>query len=103
MRYAFIADVHANLEALTAVLQAIARLGAESVLCLGDVVGRFANPNVNPGSVGQPRDGDPRASFAIYDSDHAVIRFHRAEFDRRAAEEKALRAGLLLRGEEYLA
>jgi predicted phosphodiesterase len=249
MRYALIADVHANIEALTAVLGAIESLGVQRVLCLGDVVGRFANPNecvdllrargvttvagnhdlaavgltgdnffsarakrsnawtktaltpatvrflqrlplvhtlddhlllvhaalhpkpnnyvylstsaqiarslgalhrrhdgarvaffghthvhgvhrmwtegvrkgwmsssrdpfqklsrdsvylVNPGSVGQPRDGDPRASFAVYDRDHGVVQFHRAAFDRRAAEEKARQAGLIQRGEEYL-
>ena len=45
MRYALIADVHANIEALTATLGAIDRLGADRILCLGDVVGRFANPN----------------------------------------------------------
>jgi putative phosphoesterase len=32
----------------------------------------------NPGSVGQPRDGDPRASFAVYDGRFAV---HRVEYD----------------------
>ena len=30
---------------------------------------------VNPGSVGQPRDGDPRAGFAIWDPDHARVEF----------------------------
>lgn len=34
----------------------------------------------NPGSVGQPRDGDPRASYAIYDSDEGVI-VKRVEYD----------------------
>ena len=36
---------------------------------------------VNPGSVGQPRDGDPRASYAVYDSDVGTITHHRAEYD----------------------
>ena len=49
---------------------------------------------VNPGSVGQPRDGDPRASFAIYDDEAATIRFHRVPFDRGACLAKAERAGL---------
>lgn len=249
MRYAFIADVHANIEALTAVLGAIDRLGADRILCLGDVVGRFTDPDacvdilrergirsiagnhdraaigarsdasfssrarrsnawtqahlarrsveflrtlpltdrveddlllvhaglhptpndevyltssdqiarslsalwthhpgirmaffghthvpgvhrlwvrgrmngkqmstddalqklspdsvylINPGSVGQPRDGDPRASFLTYDTDHALVRFHRVAFDEAASAEKARRAGLIYRGEEYL-
>jgi predicted phosphodiesterase len=35
---------------------------------------------INPGSVGQPRDGDPRASYAIYDSEAAVIRLFRVPY-----------------------
>ncbi len=33
---------------------------------------------VNPGSVGQPRDGDPRAAYLIYDSDAAAVEYCRA-------------------------
>jgi diadenosine tetraphosphatase ApaH/serine/threonine PP2A family protein phosphatase len=36
---------------------------------------------VNPGSVGQPRDGDPRASFAIWDRPAARLQFRRVEYD----------------------
>ena len=36
---------------------------------------------VNPGSVGQPRDRDPRASYAIYDSDDSTVTHHRTEYD----------------------
>jgi len=43
---------------------------------------------INPGSVGQPRDGDPRASFAIYDSDPSSIVHHRVEYDIRATQDK---------------
>jgi len=35
---------------------------------------------INPGSVGQPRDGDSRASYAIYDSDEATITLHRVAY-----------------------
>jgi len=45
MRYAIISDVHANLEALEAVLREIDSLAADKILCLGDVVGYGANPN----------------------------------------------------------
>lgn len=44
MRYAVLSDVHANLEALTAVLADAAAEGAETVLCLGDLVGYGADP-----------------------------------------------------------
>jgi diadenosine tetraphosphatase ApaH/serine/threonine PP2A family protein phosphatase len=44
MRLAILSDVHANLEALAAVEQAIASLSPDRVVCLGDVVGYGANP-----------------------------------------------------------
>jgi diadenosine tetraphosphatase ApaH/serine/threonine PP2A family protein phosphatase len=36
---------------------------------------------VNPGSVGQPRNQDPRAAYAILDADAGAIQFHRIEYD----------------------
>ncbi|MDR2692656.1 MAG: metallophosphatase family protein [Chitinispirillales bacterium] len=45
MRFAFISDIHANLEALEAVLADIAKKDVDEILCLGDVVGYGANPN----------------------------------------------------------
>ena len=36
---------------------------------------------VNPGSVGQPRDGDPRAGYAIYDTTEQAVYFRRVPFD----------------------
>ena len=45
MRYAIISDVHANLEALTAVLERIDGLHIDETVCLGDVVGYNASPN----------------------------------------------------------
>ena len=49
---------------------------------------------VNPGSVGQPRDGDPRASYAVYDSEHSVIRLHRVTYDVATTQSKMRRHGL---------
>jgi len=46
------------------------------------------------GSVGQPRDGDPRAAFALYDLDRAVLTFHRVDYDVEAAARKIVQAGL---------
>lgn len=54
---------------------------------------------INPGSVGQPRDGNPKASMAILDSDKMKIQFFRMEYNIRGAQEKILRAEL----HEYLA
>ena len=49
---------------------------------------------INPGGVGQPRDGDPRASYAIYDSDRDLVVHHRVEYDIRATQEKMRIHGL---------
>lgn len=45
LRFAIISDVHANLEALRAVLHRIDALGVDEIVCLGDLVGYNANPN----------------------------------------------------------
>jgi diadenosine tetraphosphatase ApaH/serine/threonine PP2A family protein phosphatase len=49
---------------------------------------------VNPGSIGQPRDGDPRAAFASYDTESAVVTFHRIPYDIQRAQKKILEARL---------
>lgn len=49
---------------------------------------------INPGSVGQPRDGDWRAAYAIYDSVQRVVTFCRVPYDVRSAQQKILDAGL---------
>jgi len=42
---------------------------------------------VNPGSVGQPRDGDPRAGYALYDSAGPSITYQRVEYDIAATQQ----------------
>lgn len=49
---------------------------------------------LNPGSVGQPRDGDPRAAFAIWDTEQRTITFRRVEYDIGKAQRKILASGL---------
>ncbi len=49
---------------------------------------------VNPGSVGQPRDNDPRAAFLLYDTDAELITFYRVPYDIARAQEKIFAAGL---------
>ena len=49
---------------------------------------------INPGGVGQPRDGDPRASYAVYDSEDASITFSRVEYDISATQKSMEEAGL---------
>jgi len=49
---------------------------------------------INPGSIGQPRDGDPRAAFLLYDADESFITFHRVPYKIADAQKKILAAGL---------
>jgi diadenosine tetraphosphatase ApaH/serine/threonine PP2A family protein phosphatase len=49
---------------------------------------------VNPGSVGQPRDGDPRAAFALYDSEDLTLVLRRVPYAVDAAQRRILGAGL---------
>jgi len=49
---------------------------------------------VNVGSVGQPRDGDPRAAYALFDLMQNVIELRRVPYDIAAAQAKIQRAGL---------
>lgn len=49
---------------------------------------------INPGSVGQPRDGDPRAAFAIFDEAHRVVEYYRTAYDFGKTQEKMRKAAL---------
>ena len=49
---------------------------------------------INAGSVGQPRDGDWRACYAIYDLAHNMVVFRRVEYDIETTQKKILEAGL---------
>ncbi len=49
---------------------------------------------INPGSVGQPRDRNPKASCAVYDSEVRSITFHRFKYDIKKTQEKILKANL---------
>lgn len=51
---------------------------------------------INPGSVGQPRDGDPQAAYAIYDSESGVIRLYRVPYDIEATYQRIMQTGLPL-------
>jgi diadenosine tetraphosphatase ApaH/serine/threonine PP2A family protein phosphatase len=58
---------------------------------------------LNPGSVGQPRDRDPRAAYAIFDPKMDVWESHRVEYDIMAVQKRILDAGLPPRHAERLA
>jgi diadenosine tetraphosphatase ApaH/serine/threonine PP2A family protein phosphatase len=63
------------------------RAGSEAQL-------REAEWLVNPGSVGQPRDGDPRAAWLMLDTDRRTLRWHRVEYDLAGAQAAIRAAGL---------
>ncbi len=49
---------------------------------------------INVGSVGQPRDGDPRSAYALYDMINNQVELRRINYDFRQTQEKILKAGL---------
>lgn len=49
---------------------------------------------INPGSVGQPRDGDARAAYAVVDLKRGVVRLQRVAYPIEVAQKKILEAGL---------
>lgn len=49
---------------------------------------------VNPGSVGQPRDGDPRSAYLILDTDADTVAWHRVAYDIEAVQGDMRAAGL---------
>lgn len=74
-------------------------LGEEDVLVLGHThvqhVERYGDGIVvNPGSVGQPRDGDPRAAYGVVDLEAMDVELHRVEYDIDAVQAAVEEAGL---------
>lgn len=49
---------------------------------------------INAGSVGQPRDGDWRACYAIYDLEHHLVVFRRVDYDLATTQQKIIDSGL---------
>jgi len=49
---------------------------------------------INPGSVGQPRDGDWRAAFGLFDTEAQIVHFHRTPYNLKAAQDRIFAAKL---------
>jgi diadenosine tetraphosphatase ApaH/serine/threonine PP2A family protein phosphatase len=49
---------------------------------------------LNPGSIGQPRDGDWRAAYVIYDTEHNMVEQRRVRYDLITTQRKVREAGL---------
>lgn len=57
-------------------------------------IGSTLRTLINPGSVGQPRDGDPRAAYATLDTAEGIVRLHRVAYDIAEAQRRIRDAGL---------
>ncbi|MDI1434734.1 metallophosphoesterase family protein [Polyangium sorediatum] len=83
MKYAVVSDVHANVEALSAVIAAIDVERVDAILCLGDVVGYGANPNecarmlASAGAKGVVGNHD-RAALGLRDTAHFGLQAQQA-------------------------
>ena len=74
------------------------RLARRSVASLSPALALEIEPDyfylVNPGSVGQPRDGDPRAAYALYSPEEGAVEYRRVAYDVDRAAAKIRAAGL---------
>jgi diadenosine tetraphosphatase ApaH/serine/threonine PP2A family protein phosphatase len=50
---------------------------------------------INPGAVGQPRDGDPRAAYALYDDAAQTLTLARIDYDVERAQQRIRQAGMM--------
>ena len=71
-------------------LEVVSPANGETLLAI-DPQARYL---VNPGSVGQPRDGDPRAAYAIYDTDTKQLNLIRLAYPLETTQDKMLKVGL---------
>ena len=74
-------------------VETIGRMGSKST-CETLEIDPACAYMINPGSVGQPRDGDPRAAWVQYDSDQHLVSYHRTAYDIETAQRKIREAGL---------
>jgi predicted phosphodiesterase len=77
------------------------RSRVETILCpsgWGDRQEMEIDPDcaymINPGSVGQPRDGNPRSAYALYNTDSHVVTYCRTDYNISGAQKKIRDAGL---------
>src|SRR5438876_1177546 len=97
MHLAVLADVHANLPALEAVLADVDRVAPAGIwghTHLPMARSFRSGLLVNPGSVGQPRDSDPRAAWGLLDLTRRTFAIRRVPYDIDAVATAIKRNGL---------
>jgi diadenosine tetraphosphatase ApaH/serine/threonine PP2A family protein phosphatase len=73
--------------------------GEVEILLAGDGAGREISVGggrryvVNPGSIGQPRDGDPRAAYGVVDTERLTVAFRRVAYPVERARDRIFAAG----------
>ena len=88
--YSFVGHTHLPLLYYEAPGKAVGR-----ALCDGDAVALEGDRFVaNAGSVGQPRDGDARAAYALVDTEAAIVSFHRVNYDYVTTQRLMAEGGL---------
>lgn len=107
-RFSYILDIddaHENMKSMTAPVCFIGHTHfAEIFYCEDGKLKRVAGSGVkirkdgryvvNVGSVGQPRDGDPRAAYAVYDDEKETVEIERVSYDIESASRKIIKEGL---------
>jgi diadenosine tetraphosphatase ApaH/serine/threonine PP2A family protein phosphatase len=69
--------------------------GVEAIIGIdGDEVALEGRALINPGSVGQPRDGNPAASYLVLDTDAGRAAYRRVTYDIAATQRQMLELGL---------
>ncbi len=87
--YSIVGHTHVAMHCAESVVATLVDATDGEVLALGET--RLI---LNPGSVGQPRDGDPRAGYMLYDDAAGTVTWHRVEYDIAATQRKIIAAGL---------
>jgi predicted phosphodiesterase len=89
---------HSHVPCLFELAESGGRLSLMGVLLRGGRVVLDLDPNrrylINPGSVGQPRDRDPRAAYAMYDTNRHRFTLYRVPYDVDGARRRIIGAGL---------
>ncbi len=88
-RYSIVGHTHVAMHCAEAAVATLVDANDGDSLVLGET-----RVILNPGSVGQPRDGDPRAGYILYDDSAATVTWHRIAYDIAAAQRKIIAAGL---------
>jgi predicted phosphodiesterase len=93
-RYAFVGHTHVPAVFTLQGAQEVANCSSQPIVFERPIALGDARTIVNPGSVGQPRDGDPRASYVLLDENRGTVEYHRVAYDIARTQEQMSKVGL---------